>query len=112
MEYVLRFLIGGSIVSLFAVFGDVLRPKSAAGLLGAAPSVALATLGLAYWKHGPGYVATESLSMMIGAIALGIYSFAVCQLLMRAKLPALAATGISLVAWLAVALGLERVLIG
>jgi hypothetical protein len=47
MEYVLRFLIGGSIVSLFAVFGDVLRPKSAAGLLGAAPSVALATLGLA-----------------------------------------------------------------
>ncbi len=70
------------------------------------------TLGLAYWKHGPGYVATESLSMMIGADALGIYSFAVCQLSMRANLPALAATGVSLVAWLAVALGLERVLIG
>jgi hypothetical protein len=31
---------------------------------------------------------------------------------MRAKLPALAATGISIVAWIAVALGLERVLIG
>ncbi len=75
MEYVLRFLIGGGIVSLFAVFGDVLRPKSAAGLLGAAPSVALATLGLAYWKHGASYVATESLSMMIGAIALGNRNF-------------------------------------
>jgi hypothetical protein len=112
MEYVLRFLIGGAIVSVFAVFGDVLRPKSVAGLLGAAPSVALATLSLAYWKHGPGYVATESLSMMIGAIALGIYCFAVCQLLMRAKFSALAATGISFVAWLAVALGLERLLIG
>jgi len=112
MEYVLRFLIGGTIVSLLAVFGDVLRPKSVAGLLGAAPSVALATLGLAYWKHGPGYVATESLSMMIGAIALGLYSFAVCQLLMRARFSALTATGISLVAWLAIALGLERVLIG
>jgi hypothetical protein len=46
---------------------------------------------------------------MIGAVALGIYSFAVCQLLMRAKL---SATGISLAAWLAVALGLERKLIG
>ena len=112
MEYVLRFLIGGAIVSLFAVFGDVLRPKSAAGLLGAAPSVALATLGLAYWKHGAGYVATESLSMMIGAVALGVYSFAVCHLLMRANLPALAATGMALAAWLTAALGLERVLIG
>jgi hypothetical protein len=33
MEYVLRFLIGGAIVSLFAVFGDVLRPKSATGIV-------------------------------------------------------------------------------
>lgn len=112
MEYVLRFMIGGAIVSLFAVFGDLLRPKSVAGLLGAAPSVALTTLGLGFWKHGPDYVASESLSMMIGAVALGVYSFAVCQLLMRAKLPALAATGVSLAAWLAVALSLERVLIG
>jgi hypothetical protein len=31
---------------------------------------------------------------------------------MRAKFSALAATGISFVAWLAVALGLERLLIG
>ena len=41
-------------VSLFAVAGDVLRPKSFAGLFGAAPSVALATLTLAFWKHGGG----------------------------------------------------------
>jgi hypothetical protein len=31
-EYVIRFLVGG------AVLGDLLRPKSFAGLLGAAPS--------------------------------------------------------------------------
>ena len=52
MDYLLRFLIGGVVVSVFAVLGDVLRPKSFAGLFGAAPSVALATLGLAFWKHG------------------------------------------------------------
>ena len=46
-EYVARFLIGGVAVSLFAVLGDLLRPKSFAGLFGAAPSVALATLGVA-----------------------------------------------------------------
>jgi hypothetical protein len=46
MDWVLRFLIGGTIVSVFALIGDVLKPKGFAGLFGAAPSVALATLGL------------------------------------------------------------------
>ena len=41
----IRFLIGGVVVSVFAIVGDVLKPKSFAGLFGAAPSVALATLG-------------------------------------------------------------------
>ena len=86
MDYVIRFLAGGVLVSLFAVAGDVLRPKSFAGLFGAAPSVALATLMLAFWKHGGGYVATEGRSMIIGAIALAVYSFLVCQLLMRRAL--------------------------
>jgi hypothetical protein len=85
MEYVIRFLAGGLVVSLFAVAGDVLRPKSFAGLFGAAPSVALATLTLAFWKHGGRYVATEGRSMIIGAIALAVYSFLVCQLLMRVR---------------------------
>ena len=46
-EYLVRFLVGGVVVSAFAVFSDALRPKSFAGLFGAAPSVALATLAIA-----------------------------------------------------------------
>jgi len=46
-QLVLRFVIGGRVVSLFAVLGDTLKPKSFAGLFSAAPSVALAPLGLA-----------------------------------------------------------------
>jgi hypothetical protein len=42
-EYVVRFLVGGIVVSAFATLGDILSPKSFAGLFGAAPSVALAT---------------------------------------------------------------------
>ena len=45
-EIIFRFLMGGFVVSLFAASGDLLKPKSFAGLFGAAPSVALATLGL------------------------------------------------------------------
>jgi hypothetical protein len=38
------FLAGGVAVAAFAALGDTLRPKSFAGLFGAAPSIALATL--------------------------------------------------------------------
>jgi hypothetical protein len=85
MEYLVRFLVGGIMVSAFAVPGDVLRPKSFAGLFGAAPSLALATLSLTLWKEGGGYVSVEGRSMILGALALAVYSFAVCQLLMRAR---------------------------
>ena len=112
MEYVIRFLAGGLIVSVFAMIGDVLRPKSFAGLFGAAPSVALVSLSLALAKHGGGYVSIEGRSMILGAVAFALYSFLVCQLLMRARLSALTATAAATVAWLAVAVGLKQILLG
>jgi uncharacterized membrane protein (GlpM family) len=105
-EYVVRFLIGGAAVSAFAVLGDVLRPKSFAGLFGAAPSVALATLGLAICRHGAEYAAQQSQAMMAGAIALAVYSVVVCHLLVRTRLRAAPATLLSLVVWLVTAFGL------
>ena len=101
-EYIVRFLVGGAVVSAFAMLGDVLRPKSFAGLFGAAPSVALATLGIAVYVHGAGYAAVQSRSMMAGAIALAVYSIVVCHLLVRTRLRALPATMLSLAAWLPV----------
>jgi hypothetical protein len=110
MDYAIRFLAGGAIVSIFAVLGDVLRPKSFAGLFGAAPSIALATLSLAFIKEGGGYVSTEGRSMVVGAIALAIYSVIVCRLLMRWRYPAWAATGLAIIPWLVVALVAEHLL--
>jgi hypothetical protein len=40
-EYFVRFLVGGVVLSAFSMLGDILRPKSFAGLFRAAPSVAL-----------------------------------------------------------------------
>src|SRR3954466_8859971 len=88
-EYVLRFVAGGIVVSAFAMLGDVLRPKSFAGLFGAAPSVALATLGIAVYTQGAGYAVFQSRSMMAGAIALAVYSVVVCHLLVRARFGAM-----------------------
>jgi hypothetical protein len=105
-EYVARFLVGGLVVSAFAMLGDVLRPKCFAGLFGAAPSVALATLGIALYRHGADYAAMQSQAMMAGAIALAAYSIVVCHLLVRARLAALTATLASLTVWLVIAFGL------
>ena len=69
MQWVMRFLLGGSIVSTFAIIGDVLRPKGFAGLFGAAPSVALATLTLTLLTEGKQYAALEARSMIAGAFA-------------------------------------------
>jgi hypothetical protein len=68
-EYVIRFLVGGVVVSAFSMLGDILRPKSFAGLFGAAPSVALATLGITVYRHGADYAAQQSWAMTAGAIA-------------------------------------------
>ncbi|CCD93408.1 conserved membrane hypothetical protein [Bradyrhizobium sp. ORS 375] len=111
-EYLVRFLIGGIIVSAFAMIGDVLRPKSFAGLFGAAPSVALATLGVAVVAHGAAYAAVQTRSMMFGAVALCLYSVTVCQLLMRWQMRALTASLLATLVWLVAALGLQAVFAG
>ena len=105
-EYVVRFIVGGVAVSAFAVLGDMLRPKSFAGLFSAAPSIALATLGIALYQHGASYADAQSRAMVAGAIALVVYSVVVCHLLVRTRLRAAPATLLSLIVWLALALRL------
>lgn len=102
----IRFLIGGVVVSVFAVIGDLLKPKSFAGLFGAAPSVALATLGLTVASEGACYAAVEAHSMMAGAIAFFAYSSIVSWILMHRKTKALAVTICSVPVWLVVAFGI------
>jgi hypothetical protein len=111
LEYIIRFLAGGIVVSAFALLGDILRPKSFAGLFGAAPSVALVTFSLALSTLGGQYAAVQGRSMAIGSAALAAYSFLVCQLLIRFRTPTLAATALSVVAWFAVAFGLRYALL-
>jgi hypothetical protein len=74
MDWVVRFLVGGTIVSLFALIGDVLKPKGFAGLFGAAPSVAIASLALTIGAQGKLYAAIEARSMVAGAAALLLYA--------------------------------------
>ena len=105
-ELIIRFLIGGVVVTIFATVGDVLRPKSFAGLFGAAPSIALATLGLTISEHGKQYAAIEAHSMILGAFAFFIYSICVSWVLARHKTAALPTAIFLMSVWFGVSLGL------
>ncbi|HSY68244.1 MAG TPA: DUF3147 family protein [Edaphobacter sp.] len=105
-DLLLRFLIGGTVVSLFAILGDVLRPRSFAGLFGAAPSIALATLGLTIHHEGKLYAATEARSMIAGAIAMAVYAATISWVLIRYKPPAMAVTLALLPLWFGVSFGI------
>lgn len=106
-----RFLIGGLVVSAFATLGGFFKPTSFAGLFGAAPSVALATLALAISKDGKVYASTECRSMMAAAVALCLYCILVSQLLMRFRMSALKATLSATPLWFLTAFGLWRFLL-
>ena len=98
-DFLLRFLIGGLAVSLFSLIGDLFKPKSFAGLFGAAPSIALATLWLAITKYGSSYAAIEGRSMMAGAVSLYVYCQIVGWLLIHYKVSSLFVSVSMLVVW-------------
>jgi len=105
-EIVIRFVIGGVSVSIFAVLGDIFKPKSFAGLFGAAPSVALATLALTVSQKGARYAAVETTSMIISAIGLFAYACCLSRIMARYQYRALGVTLSLLLVWAATVFGI------
>jgi hypothetical protein len=97
-------------VSAFAALGDSLWPKSFAGLFGAAPSIALATLLITLSKKGAPFAAVEGRSMIVGAFALAVYSWTVCMLLKKFSMSSWTSTMAALVVWFVVAFGIVAAL--
>jgi hypothetical protein len=112
IELVFRFLVGGAVVSFFAMLGDVLRPKSFAGLFSAAPSVALATVALTIHSNGKLFVAKEAKTMLLGAAAFLAYAVLVSFVLRRYRPSALKAAIVLQPVWFAVAIGSWLLLAG
>lgn len=111
-DLLLRFLVGGVVVSFFAVVGDVLRPRSFAGLFGAAPSVALATVSLTIHKNGRLYAAHEASTMLLGAAAFLAYAALASRILRRGRYSALATSVMLMPVWFGISLGLLALVSG
>lgn len=112
IDLLIRFLVGGAVVSFFAMLGDVLRPKSFAGLFSAAPSVALATIALTIHRNGKGFASLEARTMLLGAAAFLFYAVLVSYALRHYRVSALKAAIAMLPVWLVAALGSWLLLAG
>lgn len=84
LDVLLRFCLGGCVVVVFALFGELFAPKTFGGMFGSAPSVAVATLALAFVQRGTPYVASEAHAMTLGAVGLWAYA-TVCGASVRAR---------------------------
>lgn len=110
-DILFRIIVGGSVVCTFALIGELLKPKSFAGLFGAAPSVSLATLTLTVMKEGKAYASIEARSMILGSIAFIIYAAVISRGMMHRRMQVLPATTFGLGLWLVCALGLWYVVL-
>jgi len=100
-------LLGGVLVLAFAALSETLKPKRFAGILAAAPSVAIAGLAIGSAAKGPADQAHSAQTMIAGAVALAVYA-ALAVVALR-RLGAGKGAAVCCVAWLVVAAALYPV---
>lgn len=93
----LKALAGGTLVVAFAVLGERIRPQGLAGLLAAAPSVALASLAVTALSTGAHDTIAAATGMLVGAVALGVAALVAVDTVRR--FGALRGSILSLTAW-------------
>ena len=103
----LKGLAGGALVVVFALIGEVVRPRVAAGLTSAAPSIALASLTVTAATTGTEGALQQSLGMVAGAVAL--VACCLCAIDTVKRFGALRGSALATVAWLVAAAGLWAV---
>src|ERR1051325_4379092 len=111
-DLILRVFIGGSVVSACAAIGALFQPKTFAGLFGAAPSIATATLALTYVKLGAADTATSARWMVIGAGALFVYATCCVLACRQRRIPVWLGAVASWLVWAAAAYALWWMLRG
>lgn len=107
---VTRAVFGGTMVVVFSLVGEVVKPKRFAGVFGAAPSVALANLALVAAVQGVPKALVESRGMIVGGVAMVV----ACTVGIGSvrRLRAVRGAVVMLLAWLAVAVAAKVTVFG
>jgi uncharacterized membrane protein (GlpM family) len=98
-DLLFRFVLGATFVSVFAAVGCAFKPKTFAGIFGSAPTIALASLSLAFRQHSPHHVERLAQSMLAGATALCVYSLCCVLLVKGCNLPVWLLAALAWTAW-------------
>lgn len=98
---VLKALAGGACVVAFSLLAERLRPQSFAGLLAAAPAVALASLGVIAVSKGAREMVDAAAGMIVGAAAMALAALVAIDSVRR--FGALRGALVSVAAWVAAA---------
>src|SRR5207302_456651 len=69
----IKALVGGTVVVAFAAIGEFLRPRGLAGILAAAPSVAVGSLAITVVASGPSSATNQLTGMVAGPVAGGLF---------------------------------------
>lgn len=107
---VIKALLGGTMVVLFAMVGHVVRPKWFAGLFGAAPSVAIASLAVTVVDKGHHDASVAAFGMLFGAA--GFVAYGACVRPLLARTHAIVATSLGCVVWIVIAVGSYLLVVG
>lgn len=94
-------LVGGGLVTAFALLSEGLSPKRFAGLFSAAPAVAIASLAIVLLDKGSHDAHRDSLGMLAGSAGMVAYAATAVPLLRRLR--AGKAAAVALGAWFVVA---------
>jgi Protein of unknown function (DUF3147) len=108
--YLAKFLVGGTVVVLFAVVSETFEPKRFAGLFSAAPSVLLASLIVTVVLEGTAPASESASGAVAGAV--GLVAFAVVSAWAVYRFKGLVGSLVSLLPWAVASLGAYLFLMG
>jgi hypothetical protein len=106
---VVRFLVGGVAVLLFSAAGECFEPETFGGLFGAAPSVAVATLGIAFVQAGARGAARDARWMLLACVAMFAYTCACIAVCRQRRVAVGLGAFAAWIVWLAVAIALHGI---
>jgi hypothetical protein len=109
VELAIRFVAGGLAVLLFSAAGECLEPETFGGLFGAAPSVAIATLGVAFVQTSARGAASDARWMLLGCIAMFAYTTACVAVCRDRRIPVSFGAFAAWIVWILVAVALHGV---
>jgi hypothetical protein len=106
---VIRFVVGGIAVLLFSAAGECFEPETFGGLFGAAPSVAIATLGIAFVQAGAGAAGRDARWMLLACVAMFAYTCTCIAACRQRRVPVGIAAFAAWIVWIGIAVALRGV---